>query len=261
MTERKVVEIGETSDVVKICGGWFAVIAGPCSVESEEQIVEIAKKVKAAGASMLRGGAFKPRTSPFSFQGMKAEGLELLSIAKKETGLPLVSEITDEKQLELFEDVDVIQVGARNMQNFELLKALGHIDKPVLLKRGLANTLDELLHSAEYITAGGNERIIFCEGGIRTFDQFTRNTLDFAAVPALKKMTGFPVIVDPSHGTGRADLVKPMALAATAAGADGIMIEVHNDPANALSDGDQSITPEEFEDVMKVIGEIRRVIE
>lgn len=255
---------GITVDVKEgfsLCGGGnFAVIAGPCSVESEEQIVEVAKRVKAAGATMLRGGAFKPRTSPYSFQGMRAEGLELLKIAKKETGLPLVSEIMNENHIELFEDVDVIQVGARNMQNFELLKALGHTKKPILLKRGLANTLEELLMSAEYIMAGGNEDIILCERGIRTFEDYTRNTLDIAAVPALQEMSHLPVIVDPSHSTGRADFVRPMALAATACGADGLMIEVHNDPPRALCDGAQSLTPDLFDEIMLDINKIRKVI-
>lgn len=246
--------------VTKIGGGHFSVIAGPCSVESEEQIVEVAKRVKAAGASMLRGGAFKPRTSPYSFQGMRAEGLELLSIAKKETGLPIVSEIMNENHLELFEDVDIIQVGARNMQNFELLKALGHVDKPILLKRGLANTLEELLMSAEYIMAGGNENVILCERGIRTFEHHTRNTLDLSAIPALHEMTHLPVIVDPSHSTGRADYVKPMAMAAVACSADGLMIEVHNNPACALCDGAQSLTPDQFDDVMDKVGKMRDIL-
>ena len=246
--------------VTKIGGGAFSVIAGPCSVESEEQIVEVAKSVKAAGASMLRGGAFKPRTSPYAFQGMRAEGLELLSIAKKETGLPIVSEIMNENHLELFEDVDIIQVGARNMQNFELLKALGHVDKPILLKRGLANTLEELLMSAEYIMAGGNENVILCERGIRTFEHHTRNTLDLSAVPALHEMTHLPVIVDPSHSTGRADYVKPMAMAAVACGADGLMIEVHNNPSCALCDGAQSLTPDQFDDVMDKVGKMRDIL-
>ena len=246
--------------VTKIGGGAFSVIAGPCSVESEEQIVEVAKRVKAAGASMLRGGAFKPRTSPYAFQGMRAEGLELLSIAKKETGLPIVSEIMNENHLELFEDVDIIQVGARNMQNFELLKALGHVDKPILLKRGLANTLEELLMSAEYIMAGGNENVILCERGIRTFEHHTRNTLDLSAVPALHEMTHLPVIVDPSHSTGRADYVKPMSMAAVACGADGLMIEVHNNPSCALCDGAQSLTPDQFDDVMDKVGMMRDIL-
>ena len=250
-------EAGET-----LCGGGnFAVIAGPCSVESEEQIVEVAKRVKAAGATMLRGGAFKPRTSPYAFQGMRAEGLELLSIAKKETGLPLVSEIMNENHIDLFEDVDVIQVGARNMQNFELLKALGHTGKTVLLKRGLANTLEELLMSAEYIMAGGNENVILCERGIRTFEHFTRNTLDLSAVPALHEMTHLPVIVDPSHSTGRADFVKPMSLAAAASGADGLMIEVHNNPQKALCDGAQSLTPDQFDELMNLIAKVKEAIQ
>ena len=241
-------------------GGHFAVIAGPCSVESEEQIVEVARRVKAAGATMLRGGAFKPRTSPYAFQGMRAEGLELLSIAKKETGLPLVSEIMNENHLDLFEDVDVIQVGARNMQNFELLKALGHTRKTILLKRGLANTLEELLMSAEYIMAGGNENVILCERGIRTFEHYTRNTLDISAVPALHEMTHLPVIIDPSHSTGRASFVEPMALAAAACGADGLMIEVHNDPQHALCDGAQSLTPDQFDHVMEKVRKVREVL-
>ena len=252
---------GDVEDGFALCGGgYFAVIAGPCSVESEEQIVEVAKRVKAAGATMLRGGAFKPRTSPYDFQGMKAEGLELLKVARAETGLPIVSEILNENNLDLFEDVDVIQVGARNMQNFELLKALGHTGKPILLKRGLANTLDELLMSAEYIMSGGNENIILCERGIRTFESYTRNTLDISSVPALHQMTHLPVIVDPSHSTGRADFVEPMALAATACGADGIMIEVHNDPENALSDGAQSLTPVQFDRVMEKVRKVREAL-
>ena len=252
--EDSVVEINEN---VKIGGGNFQVIAGPCSVESEEQICLVAEEVKKAGAGLLRGGAFKPRTSPYAFQGMRAEGIELLLEAKEKTGLPIVTEVMDISQLPLFENVDVIQVGARNMQNFELLKELGHWDKPILLKRGLANTLKELLMSAEYITAGGNERIILCERGIRTFETATRNTLDLASIPLLKTMTHLPVIVDPSHATGIAGLVKPMAMAATAAGADGIMIEVHNNPAAALCDGAQSLTPEAFADVMEAVDKIR----
>lgn len=252
--EDSVVEINEN---VKIGGGNFQVIAGPCSVESEEQICLVAEEVKKAGAGLLRGGAFKPRTSPYAFQGMRAEGIELLLEAKEKTGLPIVTEVMDISQLPLFENVDVIQVGARNMQNFELLKELGHWDKPILLKRGLANTLKELLMSAEYITAGGNERIILCERGIRTFETATRNTLDLASIPLLKTMTHLPVIVDPSHATGIAGLVKPMAMAATAAGADGIMIEVHNNPAAALCDGAQSLTPEAFADVMESVNKIR----
>lgn len=245
---------------VKCGGGNFAVIAGPCSVESREQIIEVANRVKAAGATMLRGGAFKPRTSPYDFQGMKAEGLELLIEAKKETGLPIVSEIMDANHLPLFEDVDVVQVGARNMQNFELLKELGRTRKPVLLKRGLANTLKELLMSAEYIMAGGNENIILCERGMRTFETYTRNTLDLSAVPALHQLSHLPVIVDPSHATGRKELVEPMTAAAVACGADGVMIEVHNNPAKALCDGPQSVTPDHFEEVMETIRKVRAAI-
>lgn len=245
---------------VKIGGGNFVCIAGPCSVESEKQIIGIAKRVKAAGATLLRGGAFKPRTSPYSFQGMKADGIELLLKAKEETGLPIVTEIMNENHLPLFEDVDVIQVGARNMQNFELLKALGKIDKPILLKRGLANTLQELLMSAEYIMAGGNEKVILCERGIRTYETYTRNTLDISAVPALHKLSHLPVVVDPSHATGRSEMVEPMALAAAACGADGIMIEVHNDPAHALSDGAQSLTPDQYDVVMDKIRSVKEAL-
>lgn len=252
--EDSVINIGNT---VKIGGGAFAVMAGPCSVENEGQILNVARAVKAGGADILRGGAFKPRTSPYDFQGLRGEGIELLLKAKKETGLPIVTEIMDAAHLELFEDVDVIQVGARNMQNFELLKELGHQNKPILLKRGLANTLKELLMSAEYIMSGGNENVILCERGVRTFETYTRNTLDLAAVPMLKELSHLPVIVDPSHATGRARLVRPMALAAAAAGADGIMIEVHNDPANALCDGAQSITPEQFAAVAAAVRRVR----
>ena len=248
-----IVQVGD----VKVGGGNFCMIAGPCSVESEEQIVAVAKAVKASGANMLRGGAFKPRTSPYDFQGLKAEGIELLKIARQETGLPIVTEIMGTNYLPLFEDVDVIQVGARNMQNFELLKQLGHTDKPILLKRGLANTLQELLMSAEYIMAGGNMNVILCERGIRTFETYTRNTLDVSAVPAVKTLSHLPIIVDPSHATGISRLVKPMAFAATAAGADGLIIEVHNDPEHALCDGPQSLTPEAFEDVVKGVNSIR----
>ena len=248
-----VVDIGGA----KIGGGHFQVIAGPCSVESTEQICGVAIDVKAAGAGMLRGGAFKPRTSPYAFQGLRAKGIEMLEAAKEASGLPIVTEVMDINHLPLFENVDVIQVGARNMQNFELLKELGTMDKPILLKRGLANTLEEFLMSAEYIMAGGNEKVILCERGIRTFERATRNTLDLSAVPYLKKQTHLPVIVDPSHATGIAALVRPMALAATAAGADGLMIEVHNDPAHALSDGAQSLKPEEFSDLMGAVKAIR----
>ena len=241
---------------VKIGGGNFQIIAGPCSVESREQICSVAESVKASGAGMLRGGAFKPRTSPYAFQGMRGEGIELLLEAKKASGIPIVSEIMDLSQLPLFEEVDLIQVGARNMQNFELLKELGKTTKPILLKRGLSSTLQELLMSAEYIMAGGNGRVILCERGIRTFETATRNTLDLSAIPLLKTMTHLPIIVDPSHATGLSKLVKPMALAATAVGADGLIIEVHNDPANALCDGQQSLTPEAFDDVVKCVNNI-----
>lgn len=247
----------EITDDVKIGGGNFQVIAGPCSVESEEQVCLVAREVKKAGAGLYRGGAFKPRTSPYAFQGMRDEGIKLLLEAKEQSGMPIVTEVMDISHLPLFENVDVIQVGARNMQNFELLKELGRIDKPILLKRGLSSTLQELLMSAEYIMAGGNERVILCERGIRTFETATRNTLDLSAVPLLKTMTHLPVIVDPSHATGISGLVKPMAMAATAAGADGLMIEVHNDPSSALCDGAQSLTPEAFTDVMRSIEQIR----
>ena len=249
----------EIADGVSIGGGNFQVIAGPCSVESEDQICLVAEEVKKAGAGLCRGGAFKPRTSPYSFQGMRGDGIRLLLEARQKTGLPIVTEVMDISQLPLFEDVDVIQVGARNMQNFELLKELGHLNKPILLKRGLANTLQELLMSAEYIMAGGNENIILCERGIRTFETATRNTLDLAAIPLLKTMTHLPIVVDPSHATGIASLVKPMAMAATAAGADGLMIEVHNNPAAALCDGAQSLTPAAFADVMEAVNLIRPV--
>jgi len=251
-----VIRVGNTS----VGGLDFTVMAGPCSVESEEQVMEIARAVKAAGATMLRGGAFKPRTSPYDFQGLKADGIELLLKAKKETGLPVVTEIMNANHLPLFEEVDVIQVGARNMQNFELLKEIGKTRKPVLLKRGLANTLKELLMSAEYIMAGGNENVILCERGIRTFETYTRNTLDLAAIPLLHELSHLPVIVDPSHATGVAKLVKPMAIAAAAAGADGLMIEVHNDPAHALCDGPQSLTPEAFADVMRAVKPVLQAV-
>jgi len=245
---------------VKIGGPNFHIIAGPCSVESPEQILDIAKSVKAAGATILRGGAFKPRTSPYDFQGMRSDGLELLLKAKKQTGMPIVTEIMNVSHLPLFENVDIIQVGARNMQNFELLKELGMIKTPVLLKRGLANTLQELLMSAEYIMAGGNHNVILCERGIRTFETYTRNTLDLSAVPVLKELTHLPVIVDPSHASGMARLVEPMSLAAVAAGAHGLMIEVHNDPANAKCDGAQSLTPEDFAETVKKIYRIRNAL-
>ncbi|MHC1723317.1 MAG: 3-deoxy-7-phosphoheptulonate synthase [Aminipila sp.] len=238
---------------IKIGDGNFQIIAGPCSVESKEQICQVALSVKEAGAGLYRGGAFKPRTSPYAFQGMREEGIKLLLEAKKVSGLPIVTEVMDISHLPLFEDVDVIQVGARNMQNFELLKELGTLKKPILLKRGLSSTLQEFLMSAEYIMAGGNENVILCERGIRTFETATRNTLDLASIPLLKSMTHLPIIVDPSHATGIAKLVKPMALAAAACGADGLMIEVHNDPAHALCDGAQSLTPEAFKDVAAAV--------
>ncbi|MBQ4370505.1 MAG: 3-deoxy-7-phosphoheptulonate synthase [Oscillospiraceae bacterium] len=252
-----VVQVGS----VKVGGGNFCMIAGPCSVESEEQIVEVAKAVKAAGAHMLRGGAFKPRTSPYDFQGLKDRGIELLKLARAETGLPIVTEIMAASDLPLFEDVDVLQVGARNMQNFDLLKELGRTNKPVLLKRGLANTLKELLMSAEYIMASGNENVILCERGIRTFSDYLRNTLDLAAVPMLHELSHLPVIVDPSHATGISRMVPPMALAATACGADGLIIEVHNDPLHALCDGAQSLRPEEYASLCKKISAVRAAAE
>ena len=244
----------------RIGGGYFAMIAGPCSVESEEQIIEVAQAVKASGATMLRGGAFKPRTSPYAFQGMKGEGIQLLLKAKEATGLPIVTELMNISTLDLFADVDVIQVGARNMQNFDLLKELGKTKKPILLKRGLANTIQELLMSAEYIMSEGNENVILCERGIRTFETATRNTLDLSAVAVLHNLTHLPVVVDPSHATGKADLVAPMAYAATAAGADGIMVEVHNNPACALCDGAQSLTPPQFDELTRKVRKIREVL-
>ena len=222
-------------------------MAGPCSVESEEQVVAIAKAVKASGATMLRGGAFKPRTSPYSFQGLGPTGLDYLKVAKQETGLPIVSELMDLSQLPLFKDVDVIQIGARNMQNFDLLKAVGHQDKPVMIKRGMSATYEEWLMSAEYVMAGGNENVILCERGIRTFERYTRNTLDLAAVPVMRKLTHLPIIVDPSHATGKSWLVEPLAMGAVAIGADGLQIEVHNDPPHALCDGSQSLKPDIFD--------------
>ena len=253
-----VVEIGPNT---KIGGGHFLMIAGPCSVENMDQIIGIAQRVKAAGANCLRGGAFKPRTSPYDFQGLGGQGIDLLLEARRATELPIVTEIMDIRTLELFEDVDVIQVGARNTQNFDLLKELGRTRKPILLKRGLAGTIRELLMSAEYIIASGNENVILCERGIRTYEStYTRNTLDLSAVPVLKELTHLPVIVDPSHATGRSALVGSMALAATAAGADGLMIEVHNDPMHALSDGAQSLTPDQFDDLAKKVRRIREAI-
>ena len=240
-------------------GGKLAIIAGPCSVENESQIADIAADVKESGAAFLRGGAFKPRTSPYAFQGRRASGLELLRHARQKTGLPIVTEIMSPAHLVLFEDVDIIQVGARNMQNFELLKELGKCDKPILLKRGLANTIEELLMSAEYIMAAGNDQVILCERGIRTFETMTRNTLDISAVPILKKHSHLPVVVDPSHASGHSWLVEPLAMAAIAAGADGLIIEVHNDPPHALSDGAQSVTPDQFRRISARIGEVAGV--
>ena len=255
--ENTVVSVGDTS----VGGNIFAVMAGPCSVESREQVIEVAKAVKATGATMLRGGAFKPRTSPYDFQGLKAEGIDFLLEAKRETGLPIVTEIMSAEHLPLFEDVDVIQVGARNMQNFELLKELGRTQKPILLKRGLSATIKEWLMSAEYIMAGGNENIILCERGIRSYDaQYTRNVLDLSAIPVLHELTHLPVIVDPSHATGASRLVAPMSMAAVACGADGIMIEVHNDPKKALCDGPQSLTPAEFASVMESVRKVRAIL-
>lgn len=245
---------------VLIGGGNFVTIAGPCSVESHDQLVSIAKAVKASGANILRGGAFKPRTSPYAFQGLKDEGIRLLLEAKKATGLPVITEIMNTRSLDLFDDVDIIQVGARNMQNFDLLQELGKTNKPILLKRGLANTLQELLMSAEYIMSEGNENIILCERGIRTYETYTRNTLDLSAVPVLRELSHLPIVVDPSHATGRSSLVPSMALAAVAAGADGIMVEVHNDPAHALCDGPQSLTPDQFAKLHKSILKVREAI-
>jgi 3-deoxy-D-arabinoheptulosonate-7-phosphate synthase (EC 2.5.1.54) len=248
------------TDEVAFGGGRFEIIAGPCSVETEDQVETVARAVQASGAGMLRGGAFKPRTSPYDFQGLHEEGIRILLEVKKRTGMPIITEIMDIGHLPLFEEVDVIQVGARNMQNFELLKELGHIDKPILLKRGLANNIKELLMSAEYIMAGGNERIILCERGVRTFETYTRNTLDLSAVAVLHELSHLPVVVDPSHATGAARYVKPMAMAAAACGADGLMIEVHNDPPHALCDGPQSLTPEQFNEVAGMVKKIRAAI-
>lgn len=254
--EDTVVQVGE----VKIGGGHFCMMAGPCSVETEEQIIGVAKSVKDAGAQMLRGGAFKPRTSPYDFPGLKERGLELLKLARQETGLPIVTEIMSITDLPLFEDIDVLQVGARNMQNFDLLRELGKLRKPILLKRGLANTLKELLMSAEYIMSNGNEQVILCERGIRTYSDYTRNTLDLSAVPMLHELSHLPVVVDPSHATGISRLVKPMALAATACGADGLLIEVHNDPLHALCDGAQSLRPQQYADLARQVNAIREVV-
>ena len=247
----------ELANGVKIGDGSLQIMAGPCSVESEEQVTEIARKVKASGASILRGGAFKPRTSPYAFQGLKSEGLDLLKAARKATGLPIVTEIMRVSHIDMFENVDIIQVGARNMQNFELLKELGKVNKPILLKRGLSATIEEWLMSAEYIMAGGNDQVILCERGIRTYETFTRNTLDLSAIPIVKSLSHLPVVVDPSHATGKSWLVEPMAIAAVAAGADGLIIEVHNDPAHALCDGAQSLTPEQFDDLAKKVFKLK----
>ena len=252
-----IVEVGNN---VKIGGGYFVTIAGPCSVETEEQIIEVAMAVKASGAEILRGGAFKPRTSPYAFQGLKGEGIRLLLEAKKATGLPIITELMNINDLDLFDDVDIIQIGARNMQNFDLLKEIGKTKKPILLKRGLANTFQELLMSAEYIMSEGNEQVILCERGIRTFETYTRNTLDVSAVPVLHELSHLPVVVDPSHATGKSRLVAPMAAAAVAAGADGLMIEVHNNPACALCDGAQSLTPPQFDALNRKVQKIREVI-
>jgi len=257
--------VHEDNTIIKVGGvsigeGFFTVMAGPCSVESREQITEIARSVKKSGAKILRGGAFKPRTSPYAFQGKQAEGLEMLRMAKQETGLPLVSEIMNQTQIELFEDIDIVQVGARNMQNFDLLKEVGKLKKPVLLKRGLANTIEELLMSAEYIVSSGNDQVILCERGIRTFETMTRNTLDLAAVALLKQKSHLPVIVDPSHASGIRSLVPPLAKAAMAVGADGLMVEAHNNPAKALCDGAQSLDLEQFQSLMDELKK-RAVIE
>ncbi len=248
-----VIEVPSVNGPVRIGGDRFQIIAGPCSVESAEQITEVAKAVKQSGANLLRGGAFKPRTSPYAFQGLHSQGIRLLLKAKEETGLPIVTEIMSPAHLPLFEEVDVIQVGARNMQNFELLKELGSVKKPILLKRGLANTLEELLMSAEYIMASGNPNVILCERGIRTFETATRNTLDLSAIPMLKRASHLPVIVDPSHACGLAWMVEPMAKAAAAVGADGLIIEVHNNPQKALCDGKQSITPAAFDSLVRTV--------
>ena len=248
------------NDEVAFGDGSLQVIAGPCSVESEEQIIEIAKSVKKSGATLLRGGAFKPRTSPYAFQGLKAEGLDFLKAARKETGLPIVTEIMSATHIDMFENVDIIQVGARNMQNFELLKKLGQIDKPILLKRGLSATIEEWLMSAEYIMASGNDKVILCERGIRTYENFTRNTMDVSAIPIIKKLSHLPIIADPSHASGKSWLVEPLAMAAVSAGTDGLIIEVHNDPPHALSDGAQSLTPAQFDETAKKIFALKNAL-
>ena len=256
--ENSVIKI---TDNVSIGDGSLQIMAGPCSVESEEQIIEIARSVKKSGATMLRGGAFKPRTSPYAFQGLKAEGLDLLKIARKETGLPIVTEIMRAAHIDMFENVDIIQVGARNMQNFELLKELGKTNKPILLKRGLSATIEEWLMSAEYIMANGNDKVILCERGIRTYENFTRNTMDVSAIPIIKSLSHLPIIADPSHASGKNWLVEPLAMAAVAAGADGLIIEVHNDPPHALSDGAQSLTPAQFDKVAKKVISLKRSLD
>ncbi|HWQ07330.1 MAG TPA: 3-deoxy-7-phosphoheptulonate synthase [Feifaniaceae bacterium] len=252
--EDTIVPVGST----QIGGGTLTLMAGPCSVETPEQIVSVAKSVAASGATMLRGGAFKPRTSPYAFQGLGADGIKLLELAKQETGLPIVSEIMDASQLPLFENVDVIQVGARNMQNFNLLKVLGAQEKPVMIKRGLSSTYEEWLMSAEYVMASGNEKVILCERGIRTYETYTRNTLDISAIPVLRHLTHLPIVVDPSHAGGRSALVAPLSKSAVAAGCDGLLIEVHNDPAHALSDGPQSLNPEAFDQLAKKLIALHR---
>ncbi len=251
--DNTVIAVGTGNDAVRFGGDTVPVIAGPCSVESEEQVVAIAKAVKKAGAKLLRGGAFKPRTSPYAFQGLGAQGLEFLKSAKKETGLPIVTELMDVRQLQYFADVDIIQIGARNMQNFDLLKEMGKAGKPILLKRGMAATVKELLMSAEYIMASGNENVILCERGVRTFDSYTRNCLDVSVVPYLHKVSHLPVIIDPSHACGMSWMVPTLAKAAVAAGADGLIIEVHNDPSRALCDGEQSLHPDEFASLMETL--------
>ncbi len=254
--ENSIIKIDKES----IGGRKISIIAGPCSIESKEQILEIAHSVKKSGATLLRGGAFKPRTSPYTFQGMGVEGLELLKLARKETGLPIVTELMSTDYLDRFvEDVDIIQIGARNMQNFDLLKEIGKTDKPILLKRGISSTIKEFLMSAEHIMAGGNENIILCERGIRTFENYTRNTLDLSAIPVIKKLSHLPIIVDPSHASGMWWLVEPLAKAAIAVGADGLMIEVHNDPGNAKCDGEQSITPERFDGLVKTLRKLAEI--
>ena len=254
--EDTVIPVGNT----QVGGGTLTIMAGPCSVESEEQLVTIAKAVKASGATMLRGGAFKPRTSPYSFQGLGEVGIQYLVTAKQETGLPIVTELMEINQIPLFKDVDVIQIGARNMQNFDLLKAVGKLDKPILLKRGMSATYEELLMSAEYIMSQGNHNVILCERGIRTFETYTRNTLDLTCVPVLRKLTHLPIIIDPSHATGKYFLVPPMALAAVAAGADGLEIEVHNDPPHAWSDGGQSLRPEKFDELAGMLSTMHEFV-